>query len=79
LEGSGIDKRIILKWIFEKWDGGMDWIDLAHNRDGWRAVMNVVMNLLVPQNAGNFLSRRGPLSFSGRTLLHGVISVFGYG
>jgi len=26
----GIDGRIILRWIFRKWDlGGMDWIELA--------------------------------------------------
>jgi hypothetical protein len=24
--------------------GGMDWIDLAQNRDQWRAVVNMVMN-----------------------------------
>jgi hypothetical protein len=36
------------------WDG-MDWIDLAQNRDQWRAFMNTVMNLGVPQNAGKFL------------------------
>jgi hypothetical protein len=29
------------------WDG-MDWIDLAQNRDQWRALVNAVMNLLVP-------------------------------
>jgi hypothetical protein len=29
------------------WDG-MDWIDLAENRDQWRALVNTVMNLRVP-------------------------------
>jgi hypothetical protein len=26
----------------------VDWIDLAKDRDQWRALVNVVMNLLVP-------------------------------
>jgi hypothetical protein len=30
-EDSGTDGRIILKWIFEKWDRSMDWIDLAQD------------------------------------------------
>jgi hypothetical protein len=42
------DERIIFKWIFKKWDWAMDWIDLVHNRDRWRALVNAVMNLLVP-------------------------------
>jgi len=45
LEDTGVDGRIKLKWIFRKWDGGMDWIDLAQNRDRWRALANAVMNL----------------------------------
>ena len=35
--------------------GGMDWIDLAQDRDRWQALVNVVRYLWVPQNAGNFL------------------------
>jgi hypothetical protein len=30
-----------------EWDG-VDWIDLAQNRDQWRALVNTVMNLRVP-------------------------------
>jgi hypothetical protein len=33
LEETGVDGRIILKCIFRKWDGVMDWIDLAQDRD----------------------------------------------
>jgi len=29
LEEPGIVGRIILKLIFKKWDGSMDWIDVA--------------------------------------------------
>jgi len=48
LQGSGIDGKIKLKWIFWKWDGGMNWIYLAQDRDRWRAFVKAVMILRVP-------------------------------
>jgi hypothetical protein len=48
LEDPGVDKRIILKWILENWNGVMVWIDLAQERDRWRGLVNAVMNLRVP-------------------------------
>jgi len=42
--------------------GGMDWIDLAQDTDRWRALVNVIMNLQVPQNAGNFWTRENWLA-----------------
>ena len=45
---TGVDEKIILKGIVQKWDGGMDWIDLAQDRDMWRALVDAVMNLPVP-------------------------------
>jgi hypothetical protein len=56
LRDAGVNGRIILKWIFEKSDGGMDWIKLAQDRDRVLAVVNAVMNFQVPSNTGNFLT-----------------------
>jgi hypothetical protein len=37
-----------IKMDFKTWDAGMDWIQLAHYTDRWRAIVNAVMNLRVP-------------------------------
>jgi len=52
--------------------GYMDWVGLAQDRDRWRTLVSAVMNLRVLWNAGNFLTRCKPVSFSRRTLQHGV-------
>jgi hypothetical protein len=48
-EDQDIDGWTILKWILReiRWDG-VDWIDLAQDRDQWRALVNTVMNIRVP-------------------------------
>jgi hypothetical protein len=52
--------------------GGMDWIDLALDRDQRRAHVNVVMNLWVPYNAGKFISGCSTGGLSSSAQLHKV-------
>jgi hypothetical protein len=55
LEDPGMYWVIILKWILTKsiTDG---WINVVRGRIKWLALVNKIMNLLVPQNAGNFFT-----------------------
>jgi hypothetical protein len=41
-EDLGVDRTIILIWIIRKWNRGIDWIDLAQDRERWRDVVNAI-------------------------------------
>jgi hypothetical protein len=51
---------------------GMDWIGLAQDTDKWRALVNTVMNLRVPQNVWKFLSSCTADGFSRRAQIREV-------
>jgi hypothetical protein len=54
-EGKGLLGRPRRRWVDNikmclkdiEWDG-IEWIDLAEDRDQWRALVNTVINLRVP-------------------------------
>ena len=48
MEDLDVDGSIILQWILEKWDGDIDCVNIAQDRDRGRALVNAVMNLRVP-------------------------------
>jgi hypothetical protein len=49
--------------------GGMDWIDMAQDRNQWRALVDTVINHRVPYISGKFLSSCTTGGFSRRTQL----------
>jgi hypothetical protein len=50
-------RRLRVKMELQEVGGGCgDWMELAKDRDRWRALVSTVMNFRVPLNAGNFLT-----------------------
>jgi hypothetical protein len=48
-EDRDVDGWTILGWICgEIKSDGVDWIDVAQDRDQWRTLVNTILNLLVP-------------------------------
>jgi hypothetical protein len=43
--------------------GVTDWTDLAEGRERWQALVNEVINIGGPSNAGNFSTSRRTFSF----------------
>jgi hypothetical protein len=72
-EDQDVGWRILLKWILrERGWVGMELIHVAQDRYQWRALVNAIMNLRVPKNAGKVLSSCTTGGFSKRAQLRGV-------
>jgi hypothetical protein len=77
LQGKRPLERRKCRWIYnikmellEIGFGGVDWIGLAEDRYRWRALVNAVMNLLVPYNAGKLSNGCTTCGLSSGAQLH---------
>ena len=62
-----------IKMDLQEVEGGFgDWMELAQDRDRWQALVSTVRNFRVPKLRGISLLTAEPVSFSRRTLFHGI-------
>jgi len=62
-----------IKMDLQEVEGGcVDWMELTQDRDRWLELVSTVMSLRIPKMRGISLLAAEPVSFSRRTLLHGV-------
>ena len=62
-----------IKIDFQEMGGGCgDWMELAQDRERWRALVSTVMNIRIPKKRGISWLATEPVSFSRRTVLHGA-------
>lgn len=54
MESLAIGVKITLKLVLKKWWKGMDWIQVAQDKDPRWAVVNTKINLNVPERTQNF-------------------------
>jgi hypothetical protein len=58
LKDQAVDGRMGSQWTLGLLVGGVEWIQLAQDRDRWRAVVNAVMNFRVLAPRSYLVSRR---------------------